>query len=120
VKWLRSLEALTVYVVISGALVAGLAAYYGRELEAGRVPDRRWWLRRILIMPILAIAATTATETFRLPTSLAAFCAAMLSLGGYDILNLIELRWKQRIALPGEQAPAARPEQDITQVRDDA
>lgn len=97
-KWLRSFEALTVYLVIVGALVAGLAASYGRELEAGRWPDRKWWLRRLLIMPILAIAATTATELFGFSTSLAAFCAAMLSLGGYDVLNLIELRWKQRLA----------------------
>ncbi len=97
-KWWRDLEALTLYLVIGVALFAGLAASYGRELEAGRRPDRRWWLRRILIMPLLAIAATTATDLFDLSTSIAAFTAAMLSLGGYDALNLIELKWKQRLA----------------------
>lgn len=96
-KWLRGFEPLAIYVAILAALLAGLAASYGRELEAGRWPDRRWWLRRLLIMPMLVIAATTATHLFDLSTSMAAFTAAMLSLGGYDALNLIELRWRQRL-----------------------
>ena len=108
-KWWRDLESLTLYLVIGVALFAGLAASYGRELEAGRRPDRRWWLRRILIMPLLAIAAATATDMFDLSTSMAAFTAAMLSLGGYDALNLIELKWKQRIATHIRQVePKAR------------
>lgn len=97
-RWLRDIESLTLYLVIAAALLAGLAASYGRELEAGRRPDRRWWLRRLLIMPLLAIAATSATHAFGLSTSLAAFSAAMLSLSGYDALNLIELKWRQRVA----------------------
>lgn len=108
-RWLRSLESLTLYLVIALALAAGLAASYGRELEAGRWPDRRWWLRRVLILPLLAITATTATELFDLSTSVAAFSAAMLSLGGYDALALVELKWKQRLAAsPGADEGASQ------------
>lgn len=96
-KPFRWLEGAAIYIVILAALGAGLAASYGRELEARRAPDRHWWLRRLLIMPLLAIAATAATEAFRLPASVAAFTAAMLSLGGYDALRLVEARWKDRL-----------------------
>ena len=95
-KWIRWLEAGAIYAVIGAALLAGLAASYGRELEAGRRPDRTWWVRRLLILPILAIAATAATDLFALQPSIAAFSAAMLSLGGYDVLRLLEARWRQR------------------------
>jgi hypothetical protein len=86
------------YVVIVLALIAGAAASYGRELEAQRQPDRRWWLRRLLIMPLLAIVATASAEAFDLSKSVAAFTAAMLSLGGYDGIRLIEDRWRARIS----------------------
>lgn len=108
----RWFDSAAIYIVILGALGAGLAAAYGRELEANRAPDRNWWLRRLLIIPLLAIAATAATEAFRLPGSLAAFSAAMLSLGGYDALRLVETRWKQRIEAVARagQERKARPE----------
>lgn len=96
-KWWRWIESGTLYFVIAAALAAGLAASYGRELEADRRPDRRWWLRRLLLMPILAIAATAATDLFDLSASLAAFSAAMLSLGGYDALRLVEVKWRHRL-----------------------
>lgn len=90
---LRSLQGSMIYLVIGTALAAGLAASYGRELERGRAPDRRWWLRHVLLSPLLAIAATAATRAFSLSPSTTAFTAAMLSLGGYDALCLIEARW---------------------------
>lgn len=96
-KWWRSLEGGTFFLVLVAALAAGLAASYGRELEAQRRPDCRWWLRRLLIIPLLAIAATAATEAFDLSTSLAAFTAAMLSLGGYDALRFVEAKWIGRV-----------------------
>lgn len=96
-NWCRILESSAIYFAIGVALVAGLAASYGRELEAKRYPDRRWWLRRLLIIPLLAIAATAATDAFALSTSLSAFTAAMLSLGGYDALRLVEARWKAKV-----------------------
>lgn len=96
-KWWRTLESGAIYLVIAGALAAGLAASYGRELEAQRYPDKRWWLRRLLIVPLLAIAATAATDAFNLSTSLSAFAAAMLSLGGYDAIRFLEARWKARL-----------------------
>jgi hypothetical protein len=108
-RFFRWLEHGAVYIVIFIALGAGLAASYGRELEAHRRPDRHWWVRRLLIMPLLAIAATAATEAFRLSNSVAAFTAGMLSLGGYDAIRFIERRWKEKaeaIALAAE-APAA-------------
>lgn len=96
-NWWRWIESRTLYVVIAVALAAGLAASYGRELEAERQPDSRWWRKRLLLMPLLAIAATTATDAFDLPNSFAAFTAAMLSLGGYDALRLVEARWQDRL-----------------------
>lgn len=96
-KWWRDFENAALYLIIAAALAAGLAASYGRELESQRHPDRRWWLRRLLIIPLLAIAATAATDAFNLSTSLAAFTAAMLSLGGYDAIQFAEARWKARI-----------------------
>lgn len=100
------MEARAIYLAILLALVAGLAASYGRELEAQRRPDRLWWIRRLLIMPLLAIAATAAAEAFGLSKTVAAFAAAMLSLGGYDALCLVERRWKARL---GTQAHARKP-----------
>ena len=94
---IRWVEHGAIYLVILMALVAGLAASYGRELEAQRQPDRRWWIRRLLIMPLLAIAATAATEAFGLSKSVAAFTAAMLSLGGYDALRAIENKCRARL-----------------------
>ena len=82
--------------IIGSALGAGLAAAYGRERERKRSPDRQWWLNRVLILPLLAIAASAATEAFGLSRSMAAFTAAMLSLGGYDALCLLEARWRAR------------------------
>jgi len=105
----RWIESGALYLVILMALVAGLVASYGRELEAQRQPDRRWWIRRLLIMPLLAITATAATEAFGLSNTVAAFSAAMLSLGGYDALRLIEHRWKQKLqteALAKQEAVA--------------
>ncbi len=96
-KVLRWLEEGASYFIIAVALSAGLAASYGRELEAQRQPDRSWWIRRFLIMPILAITATAATDVFDFQPSVAAFSAAMLSLGGYDVMRLIEARWRSRI-----------------------
>jgi hypothetical protein len=91
------LRAEALYLVIGAALIAGLAASYGRELEARRKPDGTWWARRLLIMPILAIAAAAATDMLHLSASMAAFTTAMLSLGGYDVLSVIERRWLRRL-----------------------
>lgn len=102
-RLLRWLEAGASYFIIALALGAGLAASYGRELEAQRRPDRGWWIRRLLIMPLLAITATAATDLFRLQASVAAFSAAMLSLGGYDVIRLIEARWRQRMEAVARQ-----------------
>ncbi|HEX8126012.1 MAG TPA: hypothetical protein VF548_10565 [Allosphingosinicella sp.] len=96
------------YLVIGAALSAGIAASFGRELEAGRRPDRQWWLRRLLITPVLVIAATAATELFGLSKSGTAFTAAMLSIGGYDVIKLIEARWLRRVGL-GDDDPPAKP-----------
>lgn len=101
-KWWRALENEPFFIIIAAALAAGLAASYGRELEAQRHPDRRWWLRKLLIIPLLAIAATAATDVFGMSTSSAAFTAAMLSLGGYDAIRFIEARWKNRVDVAAE------------------
>ncbi|HEX8482004.1 MAG TPA: hypothetical protein VF650_08890 [Allosphingosinicella sp.] len=96
------------YLVIAAALAAGIAASYGRELEATRKPERDWWIRRLLITPLLVIAATAAAELFSLSRTGAAFTAAMLSIGGYDVLKLIERRWLRRMGLEGEEARRPR------------
>ncbi len=89
----------TTCLAIAAALAAGTAASYGRELEANRRPDRQWWIRRLLLTPLLVIAATAATELFNLSRSAAAFTAAMLSIGGYDVLRLVEARWRRGVGL---------------------
>jgi len=110
-RFFRWLEYGAVYIVIFVALGAGLAASYGRELEAHRHPDRHWWLRRLLIMPLLAIAATAATEAFDLSNSVAAFTAGMLSLGGYDAIRFIERRWKDKAEAIARAAEASSGDQ---------
>jgi hypothetical protein len=107
-KLIDWLQAGALYLVIAAALIAGLAASYGRELEARRNPDRSWWVRRLLIMPILAIAAAAAAEMLKLSSSMAAFATAMLSLGGYDALCMIERKWLRR--LENAAALSAEPE----------
>jgi hypothetical protein len=90
--------AIATFCIVSLALAAGLAAAYGRELQAGRSPERSWWIARLLLLPLLAIGATAASEAFALSRSATAFTAAMLSLGGYDCLRLIEAHWRARMA----------------------
>lgn len=112
-RWLDFLAGGATYLVIAAALAAGIAASYGRELEASRHPDGGWWIRRLLITPLLVIAATAATELFGLSKSGAAFTAAMLSIGGYDVIKLIESRWLRRVGLvdgePRDPAPDEPP-----------
>jgi len=107
-NWMDFLAEGATYLVIAAALAAGIAASYGRELEAGRRPDGQWWIRRLLITPLLVIAATAATELFGLSKSGAAFTAAMLSIGGYDVIKLIEARWLRRVGL-SEGEPRTAP-----------
>ena len=94
------------FCIVGLALGAGLAAAYGRELQARRAPDRSWWVARLLLLPLLAIGATAASEAFQLSRSVTAFTAAMLSLGGYDCLRLIEARWRDRILAMAQSGPA--------------
>jgi len=94
--------------IVGLALAAGLAAAYGRELQAGRSPERSWWIARLLLLPLLAIGATAASEAFSLSGSTTAFTAAMLSLGGYDCLRLIEAHWRARLAAIARANPALR------------
>ncbi|HYG47506.1 MAG TPA: hypothetical protein VD846_06130 [Allosphingosinicella sp.] len=108
--WMGFLADGATYLVIAAALAAGIAASYGRELEAHRRPDGQWWIRRLLITPLLVIAATAATELFGLSRSGAAFTAAMLSIGGYDVIKLIEARWLRRVGLTDGAACPAPPE----------
>ncbi|MGA9580977.1 MAG: hypothetical protein WBR13_03280 [Allosphingosinicella sp.] len=111
-RWMEFVADGATYLVIAAALAAGTAASYGRELEARRRPDGQWWIRRLLITPLLVIAATAATELFGLSKSGAAFTAAMLSIGGYDVIKLIEARWLRRVGLiEGESRPSV-PAQD--------
>lgn len=58
------------------------------------------------------IASAVAAEAFGLSPTFAGFTAAMLSLGGYDALRLIEGKWNKRFeqasdTLAGEEG--ARP-----------
>ena len=84
-------------VVAVAALVAGLAAAYGRELNAGGQPGWRWWLCRLLLLPCVAIAAITAEEVLSLSTNVTAFTITMLVLGGYDALRFVEQQWRLRV-----------------------
>ncbi|HEX8214784.1 MAG TPA: hypothetical protein VF582_04850 [Allosphingosinicella sp.] len=95
-KLLRWLEAGILYFVILGALLAGLAAAYGREREALRDPGRRWWINRLLILPVLGITSAAAAETLSLSLAMAAFATAMLTMGGYEALRWIEAGIRHR------------------------
>lgn len=110
-NWMEFLGHGATYFVIAAALAAGIAASYGRELEARRHPDGNWWFRRLLITPLLVIAATAATDLFGLSKSGSAFTAAMLSIGGYDAIKIIESRWLRRVGLidgePNDPSPPA-------------
>lgn len=95
-------------ILLVAALGAGLAAAFGRELQAGRKPNRSWWFARLLLLPLLAISAATASEALGLSPSMRAFAAAMLSLGGYDGLRLVEGHWRQRVgAALSKSVPSA-------------
>lgn len=111
-SWVEFLADGANYLVIAAALAAGIAASYGRELEAHRRPNGEWWIRRLLITPLLVIAATAATELFGLSKSGAAFTAAMLSIGGYDVIKLIESRWLRRVGLVDGEPRAPPAEKD--------
>lgn len=109
-NWSDEIEAVLVVVV---ALGAGLAAAYGREIQAGRNPARSWWIARLLLLPILAIGAGAASEAFSMSRNATAFTAAMLSMGGYDCLRFLEAYWRTRVGglgslqdQSGERAPA--------------
>lgn len=93
-SWAQGFEALLFVCV---ALGAGLAAAYGRELQSGRSPNRLSWIARLLLLPMLAIGASAASEAFAMSRNATAFTAAMLSLGGYDCLRLMEAQWKGRL-----------------------
>lgn len=84
--------------LILAALTAGVAAAYGRELQAGRNPSFRWGASRLLLFPILVIGSAAIRDLFALPPSMTALTAAMLALGGYDGLRWLEDRWRKRLA----------------------
>lgn len=83
--------------LILAALTAGVAAAYGRELQAGRNPSFRWWASRLLLFPILVIGSAAVRDLLALPPSMTALTAAMLALGGYDGLRWLEDRWRARL-----------------------
>lgn len=82
--------------VIVLGLWAGVAGAYGRELHSQRKPSLDWWISRILILPILGIAASAAVEQFKLSRQQSALLAAMLALSGYEALRLLQSSWLAR------------------------
>ena len=93
---LASLPVATLLLILA-ALTAGVAAAYGRELQAGRNPGFRWWASRLLLFPILVIGSSAIRDLLALPPSMTALTAAMLALGGYDGLRWLEDRWRARL-----------------------
>jgi hypothetical protein len=93
---LASLPVPTLLLIVA-ALTAGVSAAYGRELQAGRNPSFRWWASRLLLFPMLVIGSAATRDLMALPPSMTALTAAMLALGGYDGLRLLEDRWRARI-----------------------
>ncbi len=83
--------------LILAALTAGVAAAYGRELQAGRNPSFRWWASRLLLFPILVIGSAAIRDLLALPPSMTALTASMLALGGYDGLRWLEDRWRAQL-----------------------
>ena len=95
-------------VVIAAALVAGLAAAYGRELQLEKRPGLRWWASRVLLMPFLVIGSIAISQALLLSQSMTALCAAMLALGGYDGLRLLEQQWRARFLLARSEQGSVR------------
>ena len=95
-------------VVIGAALIAGLAAAYGRELQLEKRPSLRWWSSRVLLMPCLVIGSIAITQALLLSESRTARCAGMLALGGYDGLRLLEQQWRARFLLARSEQGSVR------------
>ena len=91
------LDAAVAHLAVAVSLLAGLAAAFGRELQGGRIPTLRWWCARLLLLPILAIGVLAAAELFELSGTKTALTAAMLALGGYDALRLLERQWRRQL-----------------------
>ncbi len=102
---LHNEPALTNILIVLVALSAGLAAAYGRRLQSGRAASLRWWTARLLLMPVLAITAFAAKSLLALSPSMTALTAAMLALGGYDCLRLVEQQWRARVLGSASKGP---------------
>jgi hypothetical protein len=95
--------------LILAALTTGVAAAYGRELQAGRNPKLRWWASRLLLFPTLVIGSAAIRDLFALPPSMTMLTAAMLALGGYDGLRWLENHWRAQVTgINGSDEPRRR------------
>lgn len=95
--------------LIAGSLMAGLLAAYGRLLRAGKRPMPRWWPAHLLLLPMLIIGSIAARDLLSLSPSLTALTAGMLSLGGYDLLRVMEAQWRRRMLGDAGQGPLRAP-----------
>jgi len=81
-------------IMLTGALLAGLAAAFGRELHLGRRPRWRWWLSTLLLLPAAAIAGEALRDALALTTKVGTLLTMMIVMKGYDGLVLIEKHWQ--------------------------
>ena len=71
-------------ILMTGGLLAGLAAAYGRELTLRRRPGWRWWLSQILLLPAAAIISLVVDDGFSLSGEVRMLVAMLTVVRGYD------------------------------------
>jgi hypothetical protein len=85
--------ALGIWILIG--TVFGVMASLAKSLNAGIVPDARWWIVRILLAGFFALTAAWLSETLRFSNVGAAFLTSTFNLIGIAAVEIIERRAKR-------------------------
>ena len=90
-------------ILITGGLLAGLAAAYGRELTLRPRPGWRWRLSRLLLLPAAAIISVAIDTGLSLSGELGMLLPMLTVLRGYDGLAMVEKQCRPHLpsVLPG-------------------
>ena len=81
-------------IMLAGALLAGLAAAYGRELHLGRSPGWRWWFSMLLLLPSATISSEVVSDALSLTGKVRILVTVLTILRGYDGLTILEKHWQ--------------------------
>ncbi len=99
VAWLTSaLPEIEYWLMLGVGALCGLVAAYARELHDDGHPDRRWWLLRLAIAPLLMVAAAAADDRLSMSDHVALFVSGALTLLGFDALRVISSETRRRLS----------------------